>query len=207
MPLQLVNHGKHTIVLFPRISICQLIIVRLTSDPEKTYGDSNLSSKYMDDDGGPSYWWRDKQIRKLQQAMGKQAVADRIQKEILELIGPREPDLIDRFETLIERLPAAELTNPHEILDHFARSEDRGRRVAQLRRNSLLWVGPAFFLLSLGSLFSIPFGGTKYTWLHYICWALTIVALVVSGWVFFFSDPLGEYLGNRELEEIRRSRR
>src|SRR5205085_4347843 len=65
MPLQLINFSRSSIRVFPLIPICQLILVRLSSTPTRVYGDRELSSKYMDDDGGPSYWWRDKRIKSL----------------------------------------------------------------------------------------------------------------------------------------------
>lgn len=106
MPLQLVNLGKGSVRLFPQVPICQLVLVRLSSPPERVYGARELFSKYMDDDGGPSYWWRDKRIADLQAAFREFDVSERVQNEILELIGPREPELIEasRSASPIERL-------------------------------------------------------------------------------------------------------
>jgi hypothetical protein len=56
----------------------------------------------MDDDGGPSYWWRDKRIRQLQEALREYDVAEKIQAEVLDVIGPCEPDLIEQFEKLVQ---------------------------------------------------------------------------------------------------------
>jgi hypothetical protein len=40
----------------------------------------------MDDDGGPSYWWRDKRIKKMQSALGKFDIATAVQNDILNTI-------------------------------------------------------------------------------------------------------------------------
>lgn len=202
MPLQLVNHGASSVIVFPYISICQLIFIKLTSPSERLYGHPPLESKYVDDDGGPSYWWRDKRIRKLQQSLGARAVNERIQREMLEFIGPCEAELIDRFERLISGSPAADLTNAQEMLDRFATSEDRARRWAVAWRGILQWTGPALLTTSIGLL---PFA--PYEKWHYTIWALAALALLGTvGW-FFFAPPLCQYLGTSELAQRRRERR
>lgn len=75
MPLQLVNFGRTTIRLVPFVPICQLIFIQVSSHPERLYGERELSSKYMDDDGGPSYWWRDKRVKELQAALREHDLA------------------------------------------------------------------------------------------------------------------------------------
>src|SRR5580698_456054 len=116
MPLEIVNFGRSAVRLFPLVPICQLIFIRLSSEPEVIYGE-DLSSKYMDDDGGPSYWWRDKRIRKLHDALGEHDVSERVQDELLKLMGPRDPELIERFEQVIRNLKREDLTNSEEILE------------------------------------------------------------------------------------------
>ena len=199
MPLQMINHGVSSVVVFPYISICQLIFNALTSTSERLYGHPGLESKYMDDDGGPSYWWRDKWIRRLQQALGARAVNERTQREILDFVGPCETELIDRFEQLVRRLPVADLTNAHEMLDRFAASEDRARRWAIAWRSILKWAGPALLTTSIGVLFKEPYGK-----LHYTIWALASLALLGNAGWFFFAPPLRQYLGTGELEQKRR---
>ena len=107
MPLEIINFGKSPVRLFPLIPICQLIFIRLSSQAEVPYGEA-LSNKYMDDDGGPSYWWRDKRIRQLHDALGEHDVSERVQDELLQLMGPRDPDLIERFEHFIRELKKEE---------------------------------------------------------------------------------------------------
>ena len=79
MPLQLINFSPNPIRIFPYLPICQLMLIPLSSSPEKTYGAAELQSKYMDDDGGPSYWWRDKRIQNLHKLLAQRSVEDRIQ--------------------------------------------------------------------------------------------------------------------------------
>lgn len=202
MPLQLVNLGKGPVRLFPYIPICQLILVRLSSEPERSYGARELSSKYMDDDGGPSYWWRDKRIKELQAALGEFDVAERVQTEILDVIGPGEPELIERFERLVRRLRREELTNTTELLERFTKEEDASRRASRLKRRGLVGLAPTLLAVSLGSLFSQPFGWLDYGWLHYLIWVLTVAAAPASYWALGLDE--GQHFGAAELEAARR---
>lgn len=55
MPLQLFNASPFPIRILPYLPICQLMLISLSSRPDRTYGDDELASKYINDDGGPSY--------------------------------------------------------------------------------------------------------------------------------------------------------
>ncbi|MEW6621008.1 MAG: dCTP deaminase [bacterium] len=103
MPLQLINFGNNPIKIFPYIPICQLQLVKVSDLPNRLYGVSELQSKYMNDDGGPSYWWRDKRIKKLQKALGEVNVAISIQESILQIIGKQEPEVIERLEKRLSK--------------------------------------------------------------------------------------------------------
>jgi deoxycytidine triphosphate deaminase len=197
MPLELINFGRGSIKIIPYVPICQVMFIPLSSEPERSYGDGGLSSKYMNDDGGPSYWWRDKRIKQLQVTLGESDVGERVQNEILEMIGPRDPDLIERFEMMIRTLPIQDLTNSAEILELFAAREDQIRF-----RNRLLHaiqIGAAPFLLaaSIGAIFSQPFG-----WPHFALWGLTVLSIPFSI-AGFRSVPI-DYFGTKEMDLIRR---
>lgn len=65
-PLQIINMGTHTIKLYPYISICQLVLIPLTSIPTKNYNE-DLNSNYSDGIGGPSKYWADRVIKGFKQ--------------------------------------------------------------------------------------------------------------------------------------------
>ena len=180
MPLQLINFGRSAIRIFPFIPICQLILIRLSSQPQHVYGDRELSSKYMDDDGGPSYWWRDKRIKRLKAAFGEQSIEEAMQRALLDRIGPCEPELIDRFESYIRRARVADITNSPDLLDLFAKCERREQLKARVIRGTMIGVAPILIAASIGSLFSQPFGWISYGWLHYALWLVTLLAVPVS---------------------------
>jgi len=198
MPLQLVNLGSNAIKIFPYLPICQMKLVRLSGKPERLYGERELQSKYMDDDGGPSYWWRDKRMKKLQEKLGEVDIAIAIQDDILETIGVQEPELIERFERLVGEMPGADLENAEALLDSFAKSEDRRRFRVRLAKAVLSALFPFFLSISLGCLVEQPIGP-----IHIAFWIATVIALPISWCAFRFE--LGECLGEKELWRIRQS--
>jgi deoxycytidine triphosphate deaminase len=201
MPLQLINFGRTTIRLFPFVPICQLMFVPLSSEPERVYGARELSSKYMEDDGGPSYWWRDKRVKELQTTLGEHDVNEAAQERILELITPSDPELIERLESLVRRSRHDELSNADELLERFAQKENRALLCARVTQGALVSLAPVLIATSLGSLFSQPFGLNEYGWLHYILWTMSIVSIPISVWALRLG--IGDYFTLRKLEQLR----
>lgn len=194
MPLQLVNHGPYSIKIFPYLPICQLILVRLTNTPNRIYGDPSLQSKYMDDDGGPSYWWRDKRVKKLQTLLGKYDIATSVQNEILTTIGIQEPEILERFENYVDNLSRLNTDSAINILHSFANLEDRKRTTDKLFR----WL-QALPLTLLGGLSIRLLLDPMYFWYYYLIWFLTITSASLAARIF--TIPEGEYLGEKELRK------
>lgn len=199
MPLQLVNVGTTDIRLTPYLPICQLILIKLTSDADKPYGHDERESKYVDDDGGPSYWWKDKNVKKLEALLVERSVPDSVRFKVNQLIGKRDIDLIERFEHFVYTRPNLIWSNPDEVIDAFSKSENWKSRWASCRHRLALWAGPALLTLSIGAALRQP-----YSWMHYTLWAATPVLLLVTGWRYFFCDPPGDYLTPKELQKIER---
>ncbi len=197
-PLILTNHSPTPIRLFPFIPICQLMLVPLSSPPARQYGESVLQSKYMDDDGGPSYWWRDKRIRTLQEALATGHIDIALQEEFLNRIGIQEPEVIVRFERFLTRSHRSELGSAQQVLRAFAESEERLRTRNRIIKG--LWIVLLTVAASVGGSFitSKPYG----TW-HYIVWTLT--ALCVIPCVRAFTIPETTYYGIREHDSYART--
>ncbi len=192
MPLQLINFGPHPIKLFPFVPICQLILIKLSNRPDRIYGEGSLQSKYMDDDGGPSYWWRDKRIKKMQSALGKFDIATAVQNDILNTIGIQEPEILERFEIYIDNLPRASLDSADAALSSFAHLEDRKRTIDKMLR----WSQGVPFAL-LGSLSIRLLLEPVYYWYFYLIWLLTILSAILAARIFTIEES--EYLGEKEL--------
>lgn len=120
MPLQLVNFGPNPIRLVPGLPICQIRVIRLTAAAERPYGHEALQSSYVDDDGGPSYWWRDKRIKQFHELLAERTVEERIQRTLYAAVGPREPEVIERLEKRVSRMRVDQLHNAEHILEAFS---------------------------------------------------------------------------------------
>lgn len=199
MPLQLVNNGPHAIKVFPFIPICQLLLVPLTSVPSRIYNDPSLQSKYMEDDGGPSYWWRDQRIKKLQVNLGKHDIGTAVQIEILDTVGVQEPEILERFESYVDKLPHGILDSSVAILENFAEAEDRKRKTDKVLR----WLQgvpmTVLVAISVRMLFE-----DVYLLIHYATWFLTILSGLLAARII--TVPENEYLGKRELMQIIRKK-
>jgi len=195
MPLQLVNLGPNPIKFFPYVPICQLKLVKLSGRPERLYGERELQSKYMDDDGGPSYWWRDKRIKHLQKSLGEIDVAIAVQNKVLDTIGFQEPEVLERFEKFVSKVPSGDFENAEAVLSSFAKSEDRRRSLDRLIKAILSGLFPLFLALSLGSLLQRPVG----PW-HIVFWGAAVISLPIS--FVGFRIELAGYLGKGELQRL-----
>lgn len=200
MPLELFNYGPNAIKVFPFVPICQMILVKLSGVPQRLYGLQELQSKYMDDDGGPSYWWRDKRIRELQKKFHDAHVELHIQEQILASVGIQEPEVIERFERLVTKLGDSSKENAASLIDRFVASEDRLRRrhTTNLALGKLLL--PASIAAAIAQRFLFPISLS-----HYAIW----VALASSVWPFIWAlrDNPREYLGKKEFATISESRK
>jgi deoxycytidine triphosphate deaminase len=123
MPLQLYNAGPHTIRIPPYMPVCQLMLIRLSKEPERTYGHEDLDSKYMNDDGGPSYWWRDRRIKQLHERLKALSLPLGLEDRIAKLTAGREIEIIERFECFIDKLRVSQTHDEETILDRFAKRE------------------------------------------------------------------------------------
>jgi len=129
MPLQLTNVSPYPLRLAPYFSICQLMLIPLASQPERSYGDAELRSKYINDEGGPSLWWRDARVEQLQERLGRANAHEAIQREIVNRVRFQSTEVLARFQHDIDRKRIGEIENAAQVLDEFARREDRRRLI------------------------------------------------------------------------------
>jgi dUTPase len=195
MPLQLYNAGPFSIRIYPYLDICQLKVVKLTKEPDRSYGEEDLQSKYVNDDGGPSYWWRDIRVRRSQEQMGRINLDLRIRKEIVDLVRFEDPDLLEHFEQYILKQRVSNLENADAILDSFSEREDVRRWIDRIGEGLF----PALALASIGAWFEKPLGTA-----HGILFAVTAPSIVWFLYSWFWRPA--EYLGSKELAAIRRQR-
>ena len=196
MPLQLVNHGPRSIVLSPYLPICQLMLIPLSGVPDRLYGHHELQSKYMDDDGGPSHWWRDKRIKKLRESFGAANVAERIQEDILNRVGAREPEIILRLERFIDALSNSDIENAESVLKAFSVVEEKLR----VRERRLRSVSKLLFPFVTTTLIVILLDG-HFGWREFFLGISSIIAFFPFRRLW--TETEGQYFGIKELIESR----
>jgi deoxycytidine triphosphate deaminase len=191
MPMQLFNASPFPIKILPYLPICQLMIIRLSSLPERTYGDEALASKYVNDDGGPSYWWRDRNVKALHAQLGSANIPTGIQNEIVDLVRFEDPELLERFESFVARKRLGQVENADTLLDDFAKKEGRRR----------WWDRAAGFPFALGFAISAGLLATGFEWWHVVVWAGTAVSSL--GALYAVNHRDAAYLNFRELAALR----
>lgn len=170
--------------------------MQLTEPAERPYGHPELASIYIDDDDGPSYWWRDKRINTLQKVLDEQLVEHRIQREVYEIIGEREPEVIERLERQVAKLRLEDLQNRDHFLDAFSHTEDRRRS----RRKWLINLSRASFTVGITASFFVS-RVAPIVWWHWVVWALSLGLFGLS--VYAQRTEVGEHFGAAELKAAR----
>jgi deoxycytidine triphosphate deaminase len=187
MPLQLVNCGPYPIRITPYVPLCQLMLVRLIEEPERTYGDPELKSKYENDEGGPSKWWRDHSIRELQKRLGEVHATERMQREIVDRVRFVDAGVLERFERYVAAQRIGDVENAYDLLDGFGAKEDRRRLLDEV---AIASVG-LFVAADLASLF-VPFGFE-----HVVLIVFTVISVLVGFGSYVRRS--GGYLGKEEI--------
>lgn len=194
MPLELVSFANCPIRLTPLMPIAQLVLVRLTDTPERHYGHQSLGSKYVNDDGGPSYWWKDKLFSRILERMGEHNISAPIRESVAELLSPDvRVEVLERLDRYIEKLSVGRVESGLELMEGFAKKEDLSRRVGLLIRTILLTLASISCSATLGSFFVTPFRSG-----HYALWSTTFVAVGLSGLAYWLRA--GQYYGAEELQ-------
>jgi len=193
MPLQLTNSGPYPVRIAPYFSVCQLMLIKLSSTPERSYGDPDLNSKYANDDGGPSLWWRDGRVKELQSRLATVSLTEGIRREIVETARSENPEVLERMERYIDRMRVESVENAAQVFDGFASKELwlRRRDVASLYIAGLLIAG----------LVSALFVDLSLTLWHVVLIAVTAVVGIraLVGW---FRREAG-YLDPKALSIVR----
>lgn len=174
-PIQLFNMSPNPIKIYPYLPIGQIIITKLSENPDKLYGEDEIYHKYMDDDGGPSYWWRDKRIESLKSSLKEINVPLNIQEKIIKKIGTDDPDLLERIEHYAQILLLNDkFSNEDEFMEGFIKSEKRKELRQKIILRSFNGAFPLFFTISCSMCFSSNVNNLAF----FISWSLTILSLI-----------------------------
>ncbi len=130
MPLMLVNHSPFRIVLFPYISVVQLVLAQLDGKPVSLYGSEDTDSKYQDDDGGPSRYWLDTSVSDLKSKLAAQSASKAINRNLLDFISQLDNRTENRFRKFAAKYGT--VSDPGHMISEFIASERR--------RPAITWV-------------------------------------------------------------------
>lgn len=176
MPLQLVNHNPFPVVIYPYVPLCQLVLIKLDSTTGVKYGSDDVQSKYKNDDGGPSCWWRDRQIKRLRENMKAHDLDERMQSEVLIIIGQDvEPEIIEALADFAEKAPGRQQSDAEEFLRRFASSQMKRKRLTGFSQILGLTVSGGM----IGESFAL-YHHQPYGWEAYIWWVATVAATCAS---------------------------
>ncbi len=196
MTLQLVNTGPTSIRITPGLPICQARVALLSSGVDRPYGAASLGSLYMEDDGGPSYWWRDKRVKALYDRLGEKSLEHRAIVAINRLLVDQEPEVVERLDKYADQAPAHVLCNPTALVDSFASGEGRRKKRRTWAINAMRAMVTVPITVSLW----IVARPATQPW-HYGAWALALCCLLVS--LYALSLDVGEHFDERAYRRAR----
>lgn len=160
-PLQIHNSGKNTVVLYPNMEICQLMLIKLTDVVELSYNDESRESIYAKyDDGSPTKWWdsnTNKGIRKKLCDISGTIPIDEVLKKIDSKINDDFDDsLVEHNKKLIYRrlrkfLKKKKITSADNTYKEFLKKEKQAHAILDnvIIKGLLLFASAIFGLLPL----------------------------------------------------------
>jgi hypothetical protein len=167
------------------------MLIPLATEPDRSYGDAALRSKYINDEGGPSLWWRDARVEQLQARLGQANAHEAIRQEIVDKVRFQSTEVLTRFQRDIDRKRVGKIENSDQVLDEFARREDRRRLT-----DTVILGSPLLFAGGLIASVFAAFG----TWMIVLI-VLTVVSLVAAFVAYERRDD--GYLGTSDLHALR----
>lgn len=187
VPLEIINKSRNTIKIYPYMGIAQIMLISLTSEPDIPYGNDILGSKYQNDDGGPSYWWRDKLFNQI-----KKNYISYLPENALSILVEKFNKVDDlglyRFEKFSEKLQLHEIDNAEDIIQKFCSKE---RKLANIQR-TLLWFLPALEMSFVGLSLKFAFDNS-HNYFHYVAWSIAILGLIPVIYHSFFREKIDYY--------------
>lgn len=199
MPLTIVNHSSVPVRVPVGVPLCQLMVVQLRDRPLADYAD-RMDRKYVNDIGGPSYWWRDRLMKELRNAMDAKPIDHKVFDEIDDLLLEwSDESMIPRLERFIAEIKQQDFGNADELLDQFAVKERRTKTRRDLAEFAATW-GWTVALVALGAVV------LNSTWwpARVFAGALMGASVIAVGWAL--RQPDRDYLTAERLQRVRRGR-
>lgn len=181
VPLELTNVTSGVIQIRPYIPLVQLFVMPLHGGAGGAYGDEKFKSKYQDDEGTPSEWWRDDLVKVVESKVSDNNNADAVLEDLREKFDEIDYDGLSRLENFLNR---KRFSNAEEVLDSFQKSEFVRSIVDKTIKGGSYLLATVFFGLTIKDLF---FDATTVAWppniLQLSIWGIFLVS---SGIAYYF---------------------
>ena len=188
-PLPLMNESDATLEIPRLTSVCQLLVVQLKDLPAADY--AARASKYQQDDGGPSYWWRDDVLKELVGDLPGN-IGDHLVRDLDEALSKFPEDLVHALDEYFDLDRDHLWTDTASLLEDFARVE----RKKHWRYNTFEIVGGG----AAGSLVAAaPF--MDFTWTGFTS---LLAGLLLGVLTALHRTTRREFFDPRRLEALRR---
>lgn len=182
VPLELTNTTPNTFRIRPYFPLCQVFVMPLHGGADESYNDDKYESKYMDDKGGPSVWWRDALVKKISSKVFTNQVSDAAIERLRDQFEEIDDDGLYRVEKLLESKSWA---SSDHFLTEFVKGERRRRNFYRVRTGlaGLLSTGMlGASLLQMQRAFDPAQG---YDGISILIWFLFLMSLPFSLYNFF----------------------
>lgn len=188
-PLPLMNESDATLEIPRFTAVCQVLLVELSKAPRVDY--TARASKYQQDDGGPSYWWRDKVLAQLVADLPGN-LGDNLVRDLGDALAQFPEDLVHALDEYFDGAPERSWSDADALLDDFARSE----RLKSWRSSAyeVAATGAGAGLLGSALFADFPLPGL-------VALVVGLVSIVLGGRHIAFRR---EYFDERRLNELRR---
>lgn len=180
-PLVIKNHGIHTFKMYPLLHVCQIMVIGLSSVPEGEFGIGQFVSSYQNDDGGPSFWWRDQVFRSIK--VDHHALSRSTIDELIAIVQNLDDEGLSRFKLFLSRDKVRRLGNSKDILNKFAKIEKRKMKFQRVAKGILGVIQGVLVSTSVGLFFY-----TNHDFYHYLFWMITLILFPYTIWFLFLRD-------------------
>ncbi len=185
VPLELKNNSKNSIKIYPYLPLVQIFLIPLSKPVDFNYSDKKVfKSKYMNDDGGPSYWWRDDLVSLLYSKVHQHQISEEFASEIVNRFKETDSDGVYRLDKFLHSLKPSDFTNIDEIDYKFKKKELANFRINKFKNILFYGAFPACLMASIGIYYEQP-----HTYSHTLFWVFTLFTAPFFFYQAFFSEP------------------
>jgi deoxycytidine triphosphate deaminase len=186
IPLIIKNHGINSVKIHPLLTMCQIMVIELSSVPIGEYGEGQYRSSYQNDDGGPSFWWRDQMFENIRSS--HEDITETTMNELITRFENIDDDGLLRFEKYLSSKSYTNISNSTDIIYSFSKQEKRKSKIQIVLKGVYGMLQAALLTTSIKLIFDI-----SYTSIHYCFWLFTIFTLPVTIWFVFLRDEKKYY--------------